>query len=167
IKTSQLDGLELDLSQLGKASAGPISTLSLSGGRTFVIHESKDIATNDAVTSVVTQDNTEEGYTGGQEIRELLYLAPSNVSSDQLAIVDQPVTRHLSLVETVDIPDFSQLTEEIRTRPRPKRPQPKDLRMRFKPYGFDSGETPVTPAAPVPSRVSKKSKHKSKKSKKH
>lgn len=43
------------------------------------------------------------------------------------------------LDEQVVIPDSTEVAKEILSRPVEPRPQPDGLKMRFKPYGFDTG----------------------------
>lgn len=46
----------------------------------------------------------------------------------------------LIMDQVVQIPDSTEIAKKIRETPVTKRPQPEGLKMRFKPYGFDTGK---------------------------
>lgn len=55
-------------------------------------------------------------------------------------LATKKIERCLILDEIVDLPDSTALAESIRDGPVYKRDQPEGLQMRFKPFGYYSGE---------------------------
>ncbi|KAI7886537.1 hypothetical protein K492DRAFT_177326 [Lichtheimia hyalospora FSU 10163] len=77
----------------------------------------------------------------GQEMSGFTVMLPTK--DGKLRIASKEVKHKLILDEQVAIPDSTEVAKEILSRPVEPRPQPDGLKMRFKPYGFDTG-APIT-----------------------
>jgi hypothetical protein len=67
-------------------------------------------------------------------------------------LAPKPIKHKLILDEKVEIPDTTEIGEEIKNKPWPIREQPQGMQMRFKPYGFDT-------CVPVTTKKEKKRSH--------
>lgn len=71
--------------------------------------------------------------------RELHGVKREKVTNSTSFTASKEVKHKLILDEHVAIPDSTEVAKEILSRPVEPRPQPEGLKMRFKPYGFDTG----------------------------
>ncbi|RUO96837.1 hypothetical protein BC936DRAFT_141384 [Jimgerdemannia flammicorona] len=103
---------------------------------------------------------------GGQEMKGLRCLVPSVKKEGKLCFA--PIAQHMTINQVVQLPDASSIAEEIRNKPVVKREHPAGLKMRFRPYGFDTGvkNTKATVVAEPDSSTSAKKERKEKKDKK-
>ncbi|KAI9311989.1 hypothetical protein BX666DRAFT_1991675 [Dichotomocladium elegans] len=110
-------------------------------------------------------DNVDNGI-GGQEMAGLTVMLPAN---GKLAFASKPVKKYFVLDEEINVPDSREAAEAILAKPLIPRPQPEGLKMRFKPYGFDTGAPTTQPEKEPKKRKrehEKEKKEKKKKSKK-
>ncbi|RUS24268.1 hypothetical protein BC938DRAFT_473859 [Jimgerdemannia flammicorona] len=86
----------------------------------------------------------------------------------QMLGTESPIAQHMTINQVVQLPDASSIAEEIRNKPVVKREHPAGLKMRFRPYGFDTGvkNTKATVVAEPDSSTSAKKERKEKKDKK-
>ena len=59
---------------------------------------------------------------------------------NHILLAPKEFSQYLILDEQVNVPDSIEIAKEISSRPPEKRDQPENLEMRFKPYGFDTGD---------------------------
>ncbi|KAI8096932.1 DNA-directed RNA polymerase I, subunit RPA34.5 [Halteromyces radiatus] len=142
--------------KLSKTPGKPVSKLELNDNEKFTMYrvpEGTSLASDVGVS--------------GQEMFGFSCLVPS----DQGKMVFAPTrfTQCLILDEEVTIPDGTQLAESIRDSPVTKRQHPEGLKMRFKPYGFDTCEPEDVEPNQIINKDIKKDdqQHTDKKRKKH
>ncbi|KAI9474061.1 MAG: DNA-directed RNA polymerase I, subunit RPA34.5 [Benjaminiella poitrasii] len=85
------------------------------------------------------EDNVDIGISG-QEMISLDCLVPTRENNGQLTFAPKKFSQYLILNQVVDIPDTTIMAQSILDKPVYKREQPEGLKMRFKPYGYYSGE---------------------------
>ncbi|KAI8888401.1 hypothetical protein K501DRAFT_282868 [Backusella circina FSU 941] len=88
------------------------------------------------------EDDAQEADVGvsGQEMFGFDCIVPSHSDNGKSVRATKKIERCLILDEIVDVPDSTALAESIRDGPVYKREQPEGLQMRFKPFGYYSGE---------------------------
>ncbi|KAI9495821.1 DNA-directed RNA polymerase I, subunit RPA34.5 [Zychaea mexicana] len=75
----------------------------------------------------------------GQEMAGFTCLLPEG---GYLAYAPKEFSQYMILDEQVNVPDSIEIAKEISSRPPAKRDQPENMKMRFKPYGFDTVGVP-------------------------
>ncbi|CAO3687779.1 unnamed protein product [Umbelopsis ramanniana] len=98
------------------------------------------------------EESDENIMCGGQEMSGFRCLVPYMKRKGKLGFAPKPIKHKLILDEKVEIPDTTEIGEEIKNKPWPIREQPQGMQMRFKPYGFDT-------CAPVTTKKEKKRSH--------
>ncbi|KAL1932068.1 hypothetical protein VTP01DRAFT_9124 [Rhizomucor pusillus] len=81
-------------------------------------------------------DDGDDAGVSGHEMAGLTCLLPQK--DGKLGQATKEFAHRLIVNQVVDIPDSTEIAKEIRDRPLEKRQQPEGLKMRFKPYGFDT-----------------------------
>ncbi|KAF7723557.1 hypothetical protein EC973_001846 [Apophysomyces ossiformis] len=94
------------------------------------------------VPSAADEEETDSGISG-HEMNGFSCLLPSMKKNGKLVFAPKAFERMLILDEEVEIPDSTATAEQIRDTPVTKREHPEGLKMRFKPYGFDTEGVPV------------------------
>ncbi|KAK4519965.1 uncharacterized protein ATC70_010209 [Mucor velutinosus] len=84
-------------------------------------------------------ENVDLGISG-HEMVSFDCLVPSREDGGKLAFAPKKFDQFLILNQIVDIPDSIALAQSILDKPVYKREQPEGLKMRFKPYGYYSGQ---------------------------
>ncbi|ORX76930.1 hypothetical protein K493DRAFT_311107 [Basidiobolus meristosporus CBS 931.73] len=155
ISAEQLNGLKIKLPE-GKEKK--IGSLKAAAEREYELFE-------------VLEDNEKSNSRGGQEMDAMYCLLPNGAKGSKYTSAPTKFARKLNLVQKVDIPDSTEVATTIRDREYVPRAHPEGLKMRFKPYGFDTGEkreiaeVESTPSTPQKSKKPKKEKSAKKKSK--
>ncbi|KAL0090619.1 hypothetical protein J3Q64DRAFT_1706300 [Phycomyces blakesleeanus] len=110
------------------------------------------------------EEDDEEGKNdfgiSGQEMAGFQCLLPSRDHYGKLVYAPKTFKHNLILTREVEIPDSEKIAETIRDTPLGKRQQPEGLKMRFKPYGFDTGAAKVSDEEPEKKKVKKEKKEK-------
>ncbi|KAM3589610.1 hypothetical protein VKS41_000468 [Umbelopsis sp. WA50703] len=101
------------------------------------------------------EETDENILCGGQEMSGFRCLVPYMKRKGKLGFAPKPIKHQLILDEKVEIPDPTEIGEQIKNTPWPIREQPEGMKMRFKPYGFDTGDS-VSAASAEPSKEKKK-----------
>ncbi|KAK9768777.1 hypothetical protein K7432_000297 [Basidiobolus ranarum] len=155
ITTEQLNGLKIKLPE-GKSKK--IASLKGSSEQEYELFET-------------LEENEKVNSRGGQEMDAMYCLLPNNSKGNSYSSAPAKFTRKLNLVQKVDIPDSTEVATTIRDREYVPREHPEGLKMRFKPYGFDTGDkrdissVESVPETPLKSKKAKKEKSTKKKSK--
>ncbi|KAI8143619.1 DNA-directed RNA polymerase I, subunit RPA34.5 [Fennellomyces sp. T-0311] len=130
VPLEKLNGLEIKMPSK-KHSKKPLAKLSYKGE--YVLYRTPQAGDED-------HDDEQDINISGQEMAGFTCLLPED---SHLAYAPKGFSQYLVLDEQVDIPDSTEIAKEIQSRPPPKREQPENLQMRFKPYGFDTVGVPT------------------------
>ncbi|KAI8979461.1 DNA-directed RNA polymerase I, subunit RPA34.5 [Mycotypha africana] len=92
-----------------------------------------------------SNEETQDLGISGHEMLSFDCLLPSREENGRFVFAPKTFDKYLILNQEVDIPDTTILAQSILEKPVYKREQPEGLKMRYKPYGYYSGE-PITAA---------------------
>ncbi|CAO3585123.1 unnamed protein product [Absidia cylindrospora] len=126
VSDSSLKSMKIKLS---KTPGKPVSRLHLDDKDQYTMYRVPEGKSLDSDVGV-----------SGQEMLGLSCLVPSRDEEGKMVFAPKEISSYFILDEEVNIPDGTQLAESIRDTPVIKRQHPEGLKMRFKPYGFDTRE---------------------------
>ncbi|KAJ1950012.1 hypothetical protein IWQ62_006642, partial [Dispira parvispora] len=135
LDSSLLDGVTIDLSQANKKlTENAPTTIKTTDNRKYQVYLSSEQPPEDE-PSLILSENQPQHFDGAQEMRDLKFMVPT-AEHDAVKFNEQSVDRFMSLLEVVDIPDYSSRAKKIAARSRKRPTQPRGMKFRFKPYGF-------------------------------
>ncbi|KAI9301279.1 DNA-directed RNA polymerase I, subunit RPA34.5 [Cunninghamella echinulata] len=126
VEKKSLDSLSF---KYPKTAGKPLSKLLINEKDTFTLYkvpEGKDLEADVGIS--------------GQEMLGFNCLLPSKNKQGKLVFAPKKISNYLILDEEVAIPDGTLLSESIRDTPITKREHPEGLKMRYKPYGYYTGQ---------------------------
>ncbi|CAO3613063.1 unnamed protein product [Cunninghamella echinulata] len=126
VEKKSLDSLSF---KYPKTAGKPLSKLLINEKDTFTLYKVPEGKNLEADVGI-----------SGQEMLGFNCLLPSKNKQGKLVFAPKKITNYLILDEEVTIPDGTLLSESIRDTPITKREHPEGLKMRYKPYGYYTGQ---------------------------
>ncbi|KAI8062533.1 DNA-directed RNA polymerase I, subunit RPA34.5 [Gongronella butleri] len=145
-----------------EVSAEDLCSMTLNQSNKSGKAQSRLMLGNDKYTMYKVPSGEKDVGVSGQEMHGFECLVPSG--DGRLTFAPKAVSTFMILDEEISIPDGTALAESIRDRPLEKRTHPEGLKMRFKPYGFDTrapnddGDDVSMGDAPAPAKKRKVTK---------
>ncbi|KAI7860232.1 DNA-directed RNA polymerase I, subunit RPA34.5 [Circinella umbellata] len=139
VPLDKLKGLEIKLPSAKKHSRKPLAKMNHKDSEyaLYRVPQATDEKENSKDNDDEDEENDDDIGVSGQEMAGFTCLLPEE---EYLAYAPKEFSQYLILDEEVNVPDSIEIAKEISSRPPAKRDQPENLEMRFKPYGFDTGD---------------------------
>ncbi|KAG9299648.1 hypothetical protein G9A89_020819 [Geosiphon pyriformis] len=78
-------------------------------------------------------------FIGCQDMYDVSCLMPSRQRDGHLVLETKQFSQRIAITQLIDLPDPKQAALDILAKPKTPLEQPKDLKLQFRPYGFDTG----------------------------